>query len=363
MMIQQEKQAKTLVTTQPKTPKSVIKGGGLAPASVGVTGLLPPALLVGSSSSGLTLISKPQSVIETVAEASTTALGRLSVQQLPQQKPDFSTSPQAKDLAIADWLTHFIMTGLAEGTLREAQLLPLKQDLARYLGVSAGTVQNAIRYVEDLGHVQSKQRIGTQIRRATGLETVTLTISDAQQVSETQQSHPATLRKQVSKRDKTIVAIEQWLVQQQLAVGVALPSSRELAKVIGATPNTTRLALEYLTQKGLLAPDANNKRKQAWVLTQCPTACLGQSAMFINSTKRLAIESLTLIDQIELELKTLIAQHHNVGDRLPSHATLARDYQVSIKTIHDAMSRLAKEGLVYSKRGRYGTFIKKPLSS
>ncbi len=50
--------------------------------------------------------------------------------------------------------------------LKENTLLPKKSDLAYYLGVSVGTVQNAIRFVEDAGYLESKQRIGTILRDA-----------------------------------------------------------------------------------------------------------------------------------------------------------------------------------------------------
>jgi DNA-binding GntR family transcriptional regulator len=32
-------------------------------------------------------------------------------------------------------------------------------------------------------------------------------------------------------------------------------------------------------------------------------------------------------------------------------------FKVSIKTVHDAMRRLAEQGILHSKRGRYGTYV------
>jgi DNA-binding GntR family transcriptional regulator len=32
-------------------------------------------------------------------------------------------------------------------------------------------------------------------------------------------------------------------------------------------------------------------------------------------------------------------------------------FKVSIKTVHDAMRRLSEQGIIHSKRGRYGTYI------
>lgn len=49
------------------------------------------------------------------------------------------------------------------GKISAGNLLPGKPDLAFLLGVSIGTIQNALRFVEDAGYVQSKQCIGTII--------------------------------------------------------------------------------------------------------------------------------------------------------------------------------------------------------
>ncbi|HEY9746595.1 MAG TPA: winged helix-turn-helix domain-containing protein, partial [Oculatellaceae cyanobacterium] len=70
-----------------------------------------------------------------------------------------------------------------------------------------------------------------------------------------------------------------------------------------------------------------------------------------------AIESETLIDQLERDLKMMIAEQYNVNDKLPSHLELSDRFKVSIKTVHDAMKRLADQKIIHSKRGRYGTYV------
>lgn len=47
------------------------------------------------------------------------------------------------------------------------------------------------------------------------------------------------------------------------------------------------------------------------------------------------------------------------GDKLPAHLELSNALKVSIKTIHDAVKNLIKEGILSAKRGRYGTTILK----
>jgi DNA-binding GntR family transcriptional regulator len=70
-----------------------------------------------------------------------------------------------------------------------------------------------------------------------------------------------------------------------------------------------------------------------------------------------SIESDTLIDQVERDLKKLIATQYQAGDKLPSHLELADILKVSIKTVHDAMCRVSEQGFIQSRRGRYGSFV------
>jgi DNA-binding GntR family transcriptional regulator len=257
---------------------------------------------------------------------------RLSVQQLPKQGLDYTQTKASKDLQIAEFLTAWLEDGLANGTLHAGLLLPLKQELAPYFGVSMGTVQNAIRHVEDAGLVESKQRVGTLIKAAP-----------------TQASR---VRKLTSKRDRAVVALEHYLLQKSLPLGTALPPSRELAKAIGAAPNTTRLALEYLTHQGLLQSEGTRGKGAHWYLNRQPNA----------DTQHKPLEAVgssnTLIDQLERDLKAMIvAEFATVGAKLPSHQELAQRFTVSIKTVHDAMQRLMLQGYVQAKRGRYGTFV------
>ena len=45
------------------------------------------------------------------------------------------------------------------------------------------------------------------------------------------------------------------------------------------------------------------------------------------------------------------------NDKLPSSSELAYMFNVSIKTIHDSVKLLSKEGLVFTRRGKYGTIV------
>lgn len=263
--------------------------------------------------------------LENVSKA---ALVRIEVSQLPREIPDFQAPGATKDTLIADWLKHWIVSSLQADTITENHLLPKKAEIANYLGVSVGTVQNAIRYIEDEGHVESKQRIGTLVRNA--------------------DKSGQRMRKQTSKRDQAVVAIKHFIVENGYQPGQTLPSAREIAKTIQSAPNTTRLALEFLSGIGTLKSLGNRGNKANWALRVIPE---------IEAENRCAIESETLIDQLERDLKTLIADKFEVNDKLPSHLELSDLFKVSIKTVHDAMRRLAEQGILRSKRGRYGTYV------
>ena len=260
---------------------------------------------------------------------------RIEVSQLPKEIPDFHAPGATKDTLIAEWLRNWIIAGVKDGSLTETHLIPKKGDIATYLGVSVGTVQNAIRYIEDEGHVESKQRIGTLIRNA--------------------ESSGPRMRKQTSKRDQAVLAIQQFIIESNFEPGQTLPSAREIAKTIRSAPNTTRLALEFLSSQGILKSLGNRGNKANWALRVMPT---------VEATGMCDIESETLIDQLERDLKKLIAESYEVGDKLPSHLELSDVFKVSIKTVHDAMKRLSDQNIIRSKRGRYGTYVvRKPDAS
>jgi len=263
--------------------------------------------------------------------SSSGVMTRMEISQIPKAIAQFQPGV-SKDVQIAAWLTGWISEGFANGSLHENMLLPLKKKLAEHLGVSVGTAQNAIRAVEDEGWVESKQRIGTMLRNGND------------------DHSGARVRKQTSKRDQAVLAIQQYIVKENCDIDTMLPSSREMAKVIKSAPNTTRLAMEYLAHEGILEAMGNRGKKPNWLLKQIPD-------VKVDHKGYAAIETDTLIDQLERDIKALIVEDYEVNSKLPSHQELAGQFNVSIKTIHDAMQRLVEQGIVHAKRGRYGSYV------
>ncbi len=266
----------------------------------------------------------------TVSEEKKSVLQRLTVAALPKETPDLNAVDATKDNIIASWIQEWITTDLKAGRIKTQNLLPQKADIAKYLGVSVGTVQNAIRYVEDNGYVESKQRIGTMIKD--------LNDSTSQ------------VRKQTSKRDKVITSIKKLILQEQYKINEALPSSRELSKMLGSTANTTRLALEHLNSLGIIESKNSRGNKANWILRQKPDVEHHPEESHDISTD-------TLVDQVERDLKEYITKNFKINDRMPTHFELSDALNVSIKTVHDGMKRLIAQKILKARRGRYGTII------
>jgi len=258
-------------------------------------------------------------------------LRKIDVSELPDKLPGFRNNSGTKDNILAQWLKEWINTGVSHGKLQVNDLLPSKKEIAEKTNVSIGTVQTAIRLIEDEGYVASKQRIGTFI-------------CDRETINNT-------LRKQTSKREQAIESVKAFIVKHGYQVGQVLPSSRELAKIIGSAPNTTRLAVEYLANTGIIESKIIKGQKASWILKEVPEVSTE------DLEKQCIIDSDTLVNQVERELKELIREKYNVGDKLMSHYEIADILKVSIKTVHDAMKRLIEQGILQSRRGRYGTFI------
>ena len=69
------------------------------------------------------------------------------------------------------------------------------------------------------------------------------------------------------------------------------------------------------------------------------------------------IRTESLVDKLTDKLREYIKDEFNPGLKLPSNIELSKKFKVSEKTVHDAIRRLNKEGLLYIRRGQYGTII------
>ncbi len=250
-------------------------------------------------------------------------LEQIKVSDINSSLPDLKNIKESKAITIGKWLTNVIQTNKA---VKPNTLLPSKPDLAYLLGVSIGTIQNALRYIEDLGFVESKQCIGTIVKG----------------------SNEGSMRKLTSKREIAINAIKKYIIDNNLKNGDNLPSSRIISNAIGCSANTTRLALEYLGTINILEHKFKNSNENGWKII---------STNFSVEEKN--EEHSTLVKKVESDLKNYITKNLKTGDKIPAHAELSKELSVSIKTIHDALKVLIDEGILLARRGRYGTTVLK----
>lgn len=219
---------------------------------------------------------------------------------------------------ISAWLINWITNSLKNGSIKPYDMLPSKGNLAFHIGVSQGTIQNVFRYVEDFGLVASKQKIGTFIKT---------------------QEKDKHLQKLTSKRDFAVQEIKKYIKSNNLHEGDYLISTRKLAQITGISNATIRMAFGVLVLDGIL-----KKVNKSFVITD------------VNYTPE-SVQIQTLAEKTAVKLRNYIKSNYKEGDKLASNTELAVSFNVSIKTVHDAIKILAREGLLYTRRGQYGTII------
>ena len=219
---------------------------------------------------------------------------------------------------ISEWLISWIENSIKSGRIKPLDLLPSKGDLAFHIGVSIGTMQNVFRYVEDCGYVESKQRIGTYIKNP---------------------DDKSMQAKLTSKREMAVWLIKKYLIEENYQKGDCLISTRKLAALTGMSGATIRMAVNSLVSEKIL------KKINKVFVVECLDFTAGD------------IQPKTLVEKTADRIKLFIESNLKDGSRLPSNTELASQFNVSVKTIHDAVKLLVKDGLLYSRRGRYGTIV------
>ncbi len=250
----------------------------------------------------------------------------MSQRNLPRQITVAEMAPHVHSFApgenkvnkISDWLISWIEKSLENGIIKPYDLLPSKGELAFHTGVSKGTIQNVFRFVEDYGLLESKQKIGTYIICG---------------------NNNHTAKKLTSKREYAAEAIKKYLYTNNYKTGDRLISTRNLASLTGISTATIRIAIGSLISEGILKKE--------------------NSVFIVNKTdfELMNIFPQTLVEKIAASIKQYVAVNYQTGEKLPSNSELAEQFNVSIKTIYDAIKLLAKEGVLYTRRGKYGTIV------
>lgn len=248
---------------------------------------------------------------------------KLSINDLPKQVPDFKNSKMSKDRLTEQWLTQWIVSSLAANKIKRGDILPRKHDIAEYLGIGVGTVQNAIRYTEDKGFLQSKQKKGTIIA---GYSSANM------------------LKKQTSKRDAAVSKIKKHIIDG--GIDFVMPPAAVLAKKINVSANTVRLAYLHLCDTGFLQYSTGKSGKKMLRVIEVPEMPAEHSSSHTS-----------LVEKTAKDLSDYITENMQKGDKLLTRFELSKILNVSVKTVHDAVNALEMKGILLSRRGRYGTVI------
>lgn len=227
-------------------------------------------------------------------------------------------SYEDKAQKILAWLTNWIIYSLDCGKIQPYDFLPSKADLACHIGVSQGTMQTVYRLLEDAGYVESKQRIGTYIKPSNKNEP---------------------LNKLTSKKELATEIIKKFLFENNYKKNDVLISARKLAQYTGISNTTVRLAITTLVSMGILA-----KRGRDFIILE-------------DNFEIEQVYLQTLVEKVSVGIREYVDLNLKAGDKLPSNNELTKIFNVSVKTIHDAIKLLAKEGLLYTRRGKYGTIV------
>ncbi len=251
----------------------------------------------------------------------------ISISDVDIELPALKNISESKSVVIGKWLMKYIEKSLKSNKIQINNIMPSKADFAYKLGVSIGTMQNAFRYIEDLGYVESKQCIGTLVRDY--------------------KKPVTTMRKLTSKRDLASEAIKRYIQINSYKKDMTLPSSRTVAALIGYSANTTRLALDYLCAQGILEHKFKNANEYGWVI----------KTLDFDFSSEISTKSKTLVDMVVNDLENYISNNLKAGDKIPPHSELAQKLKASLKTVHDALKILADRGILLPRRGKYGTTV------
>lgn len=246
-------------------------------------------------------------------------LRHLKVSDMNMSVPNLQNSNKTE--TIANLIMKSIDTALKTNIVKIGDLLPTKSDLAYYLGVSLGTIQNVLKILEDKEYIYSKQRIGSIIK------------DKNDDLSE--------MRKRTSKKDIAEEKIKNYILINNMEQGMHMPATRQLAREINMAVNTVMSAISKLITDGILMYD---DKKNLIILN---------TDFITNETT----DEQTLVSKITNDLKQMICSSYSIGDRFPSNEDLAKEFNVSMKTMHNAISILVKEKMLLARRGSYGTIV------
>jgi len=254
----------------------------------------------------------------------------LTIADIKIDKPDYKTSKKPKGETVVDWLIGWVKHSLEYGIADFGDFIPSKEDLSKFLEVSPATVQNSIRQVKNLGYLTSKQSIGTCI-----CDFYSKDIPLAQD-----ELYHGTIAE---------CKIKKIVLDKKIKLNEPIPSIQELSALSTISQNTIRFTLVNLVQKGFLEQVSQKGNKYSWIYKK--EFNLTQEEI----SNGILDENFTLTHQLVEKIKNYIEKTYKQGDKILPNIVFSNMFNVSIKTVNDAMKILNAKKVILSRRGRYGT--------
>ena len=254
---------------------------------------------------------------------------RLSLEDIKIARPDFTKSKIPKGQVISLWLIEWAKYALEHGIADIGDLIPSKEEFADFLGVSTATIQNSIRYGKNLGYFVSRQSIGT-------------TISDIY-------SKDLKFDDTIFKGNIAECKIKKIVIDQRIKFNYPLPSIKELSNLTQISQNTIRASLNKFETEGYLKKARLKGNKYCWIYIK-------EFELSEEEIKNgIKDENFTLSHQLVNKIQEYLEKTYKKGDKILPNLALSNMFDVSIKTINDAMKVLSSKGVILSRRGKYGT--------
>lgn len=254
----------------------------------------------------------------------------LTLDDIKISKPDFDASKKVpKGQLVTEWLIEWIKYSLEHGIADIGDFIPTKEELARFLDVSSATIQNSIRQVRDMGYFVSKQSLGTSIADFYSND-----------IKEQDELCHSTI---------TQCKIKKIVIDDEIEVGSVIPTITELALRTNISQNTIRFTLNYLAQKGYLEKVLLKGNKYSWIYKK------EFSLSNVEIQNGIKDENFTLTHQLVEKIQKYIEKTYKNGEKILPNSAISKMFNVSIKTVNDAMKVLNAKKIILSRRGKYGT--------
>lgn len=253
----------------------------------------------------------------------------LTLNDIKIPKPNFGVSKTPKGQVVSAWLIDWIKHSLEYGIADIGDFIPTKEDLAGFLGVSSATVQNSIRQVKDLGYFTSKQSLGTCI--------ADFYSKDIKPQDELCHGSIAECK------------IKKIVLDEKIELNRPILSISELSRRTDISQNTIRFTLEKLAQRGFLEKIHLKGNKYSWIYKKEFELTKEEILNGIED------EDFTLTHQLVEKIQRYIEKTYKQGDKILPNLAFSAMFEVSIKTVNDAMKILNARKIILSRRGRYGT--------